>query len=62
LLKKAYQQPFNKGFTDDASVVEANGVGIKMVEGNYSNIKITTVEDLKIGQLLMENGSLKLKS
>jgi 2-C-methyl-D-erythritol 4-phosphate cytidylyltransferase len=62
LLKEAYQQPFNKGFTDDASVVEANGVGIKLVEGNYSNIKITTVEDLKIGQMLMENGSLKLES
>jgi 2-C-methyl-D-erythritol 4-phosphate cytidylyltransferase len=43
-------------------VVEANGVGIKLVEGNYSNIKITTVEDLKIGQMLMENGSLKLES
>jgi len=62
LLKEAYQQPFNKIFTDDASVVEAKGVVIKLVEGNYSNIKITTVEDLKIGELLMENGSLKSKS
>ena len=53
LLKEAYRQPFNKIFTDDASVVEANGVAIKLVEGNYSNIKITTVEDLKIGELLI---------
>ena len=34
LLKKAYGQPFDSFFTDDASVVEAMGHPIKLVEGN----------------------------
>lgn len=47
LLKEAYQQPFSESFTDDASVVEAFGKEIVMVEGNRKNIKITTPSDLK---------------
>ena len=47
LLKEAYQQPFSEAFTDDASVVEAFGKEITMVEGNRENIKITTPSDLK---------------
>ena len=51
LLKEAYQQPFSQAFTDDASVVEAFGKEITMIEGNRENIKITTPSDLK-----MDNG------
>ena len=47
LLRKAYQQPYSEAFTDDASVVEAFGKEITMVEGNRENIKITTPADLK---------------
>ncbi|MBR4131143.1 MAG: 2-C-methyl-D-erythritol 4-phosphate cytidylyltransferase [Bacteroidaceae bacterium] len=47
LLRKAYQQPYSETFTDDASVVEALGKEITMVEGNRENIKITTPADLK---------------
>ena len=47
LLKEAYRQPFSEAFTDDASVVEALGKKITMVEGNRENIKITTPSDLK---------------
>lgn len=47
LLKDAYRQPFSEAFTDDASVVEALGKEITMVEGNRENIKITTPSDLK---------------
>ena len=46
LLKEAYRQPFREAFTDDASVVEALGKEITMVEGNRENIKITTPSDL----------------
>jgi 2-C-methyl-D-erythritol 4-phosphate cytidylyltransferase len=35
-------------FTDDASVVEQAGQSITLVEGNRTNIKITTPEDLTI--------------
>jgi len=47
MLKKAYEQPYLETFTDDASVVEAMGEEILMVEGNRENIKITTPSDLK---------------
>ncbi len=47
LLKRAYEQPYSESFTDDASVVEAMGKEITMVEGNRENIKLTTPADLK---------------
>ncbi len=47
LLRQAYNQRYNNGFTDDASVVESIGHGIALVEGNRENIKITTRADLK---------------
>ena len=47
LLKQAYEQPYSEVFTDDASVVEAMGKEITMVEGNRENIKLTTPADLK---------------
>ena len=53
LLKAANEQPYNDGFTDDASVVESYGYAITLVEGNRENIKITTPYDLKIAEVLI---------
>ena len=53
LLKAANKQPYNDGFTDDASVVEAFGFNITLVEGNRENIKITTPYDMKIAEVLI---------
>ena len=53
LLKAANRQPYNDGFTDDASVVEAFGFDITLVEGNRENIKITTPYDLKLAEVLI---------
>ena len=53
LLKAANRQPYNDGFTDDASVVEAFGFDVTLVEGNRENIKITTPYDLKIAEVLI---------
>lgn len=53
LLKRAYEQKFTPFFTDDASVVEALGVPVFLVEGNRENIKITTPFDLKVGSALL---------
>ena len=53
LLKAANRQPYNDGFTDDASVVESYGHAITLVEGNRENIKITTPYDLKIAEILI---------
>ncbi len=52
LLKAANRQPYNDGFTDDASVVESYGHEITLVEGNRENIKITTPYDLKVAKVL----------
>ena len=53
LLKAANRQPYNDGFTDDASVVEAYGHPITLVEGNRENIKITTPYDMKVAEILL---------
>ena len=65
LHKAAYRQPFNDGFTDDASVVEAymkdsslftlhsSLSGITLVEGNRENIKITTPFDLIVAEAII---------
>jgi len=56
-LKKAYGQPFNEAFTDDASVVEAAGFPIYLIEGSYRNIKITFPEDIAIAEKFIVDGS-----
>ena len=53
IILKAYQQSFDEKFTDDASVVEALGEKINLVEGNKENIKITSPIDLKIAEALL---------
>lgn len=52
LLKKAYAQPYIPAFTDDASVVEALGHEVSLVQGNRENIKITTPFDLVVAGAL----------
>ncbi len=54
VLLKAYEQSYKDKFTDDASVVEAAGENIFLVEGNRENIKITTPYDLIIAEALMK--------
>jgi 2-C-methyl-D-erythritol 4-phosphate cytidylyltransferase len=54
-IKEAYISAKNPElFTDDASVMEAFGEDIHLVEGDYRNIKITTPEDLVIAQTLIK--------
>lgn len=47
LILKAYQEAIAHGWqgTDDASLVEKLGVPVYVVQGEYTNIKITTPED-----------------
>jgi 2-C-methyl-D-erythritol 4-phosphate cytidylyltransferase len=53
LLRRAFTQEYNTAFTDDASVVEALGESIELVEGNRENIKVTTPEDMHWLNLLL---------
>ena len=54
IILKAYLQDYDESFTDDATVVEELGIQLKLVEGNYENIKITRPVDLKIASALLK--------
>lgn len=55
LLSTAYRQAAEASYlgTDDASLVERLGESVKIVEGHYQNIKITTPEDLGFAESLV---------
>jgi 2-C-methyl-D-erythritol 4-phosphate cytidylyltransferase len=46
LIVPAFKQPFNAYFTDEATVVEAYGKEVCLIEGEYENIKVTRPADL----------------
>ena len=56
LLRRAYEQPYTDAFTDDASVVEALGEAVTLVDGNRENIKLTTPFDLIVAKALIDSG------
>lgn len=53
LIKNAFSKANGVNFTDDASVLEKYGHSICLVEGDYSNIKITTPSDLKLAESIL---------
>lgn len=53
ILKAAYRQPYDPSFTDDASVVEAFGQTVRLVDGNRANFKITTPFDLLLAEAIL---------
>lgn len=57
ILRKAYSQEYNPRFTDDATVVESLGVKITLIEGERSNIKLTTPEDMVYAEAMIEGKS-----
>ncbi len=56
LLQQAYEQAQRIGFygTDEASLVELLQVPIKVIEGSYENLKVTTREDLSVAEAIMQ--------
>ncbi|HWP81762.1 MAG TPA: 2-C-methyl-D-erythritol 4-phosphate cytidylyltransferase [Bacteroidota bacterium] len=56
VLQRAFDQARKEKFfaTDEAALVERLGIKIRIVEGSYDNIKITTQEDLELGSLILE--------
>ena len=53
VLKESYEKAGNQPFTDDASVVENNGMSVSLFEGSPENIKITNPKDLAIAAVIM---------
>ena len=56
LLEKAHQIAEKKQLTatDDAALVEHLGYPVKLVNGSYANVKITTPEDLRIANVFLQ--------
>lgn len=56
LIMKAYKEAEYSGLkvTDDASMVEALGEEVHVVDSNYDNIKITTMEDLIMAESIIK--------
>lgn len=59
VLRNAYTLPYDASFTDDASVVEAAGGRITLIEGERTNIKLTTPEDMTWAEALLQMSSEK---
>ena len=53
ILLPAFAIDYKDQFTDEASVVEAFGLKINLVEGEKNNIKITTPHDLELAKVLL---------
>ena len=56
LLTAAYKRYGSRAGTDDASLVEKMGQKVKVIEGSYFNIKITTPEDLVLARAILKEG------
>jgi 2-C-methyl-D-erythritol 4-phosphate cytidylyltransferase len=50
--ERAMKEPFYA--TDDSALVERYGGKIRVVQGSYMNIKVTTPEDLQVAELFMK--------
>ena len=55
-IKKAYSQAYDTAFTDDASVAAAYGIPLSFIEGEKTNLKITTPEDLLLAEAILRCG------
>jgi len=55
IIRSAHENALREGIeaTDDAMLVEMSGVQIQIVPGNRKNIKITTPEDLSLGEFIL---------
>jgi len=57
-LIKAYEKAMSEGFysTDDSSLIERYGGAVKIIMGSYTNIKITTPEDIYVAEAILKGG------
>lgn len=57
IIMEGYKKARENNFigTDDSSLVERLGIDVKMIMGNYENIKITTPEDIIIAESILKD-------
>jgi 2-C-methyl-D-erythritol 4-phosphate cytidylyltransferase len=58
VLKRAFEKASEDGYlaTDESLLLERLGIEVKLVKGSKYNIKITTPEDLEMGELILRSG------
>nr|HPH38106.1 2-C-methyl-D-erythritol 4-phosphate cytidylyltransferase [Sediminibacterium sp.] len=54
ILIPAFNQPYQEFFTDEATVVESLGQAVHLIEGEYSNLKVTRPADLLLANAILE--------
>lgn len=54
ILINAFNQPYQEFFTDEATVVEALGESVHLIEGEYSNLKVTRPADLLVASAVLD--------
>ena len=61
LLRKGFQKAEEEGseVTDDVSLVELLGEKVKLTEGEYTNIKVTTPEDIAVAETILKERGFK---
>lgn len=57
VLVEAFKVEYNAAFTDEATVIEAAGNEVYLIEGDYNNLKITRPIDLCIAEKILEGNS-----
>lgn len=63
LLREGFEAVRREGLevTDDVSIIEALGLPVRVTKGSYTNIKVTTPEDLSVAErFLSEVGATLL--
>lgn len=61
IILPAYQTAYQEAFTDDATVVEASGQKVFLINGDYENMKITRPVDLLIAESILTERSMRNK-
>lgn len=59
IILKAYKNSGRAKATDDAMLIEKIGIKVKIAPGSYSNIKITTPEDLLVSEAIFRNSKFR---
>jgi 2-C-methyl-D-erythritol 4-phosphate cytidylyltransferase len=59
IVLEAHERASLEGYigTDDASLVERMGRTVKVIEGDYRNIKLTTPDDLLFAEVILSRSN-----
>ena len=58
LLRRAHRH-VSEDVTDDASMVERMGLPVKLFMGSYENVKVTTIEDLAVAEVILRSRAVR---